>query len=442
MIWLDIFLGIVAVAALSAGAYFFVQHRHLLQRNLLLSNAQKLAETRITALENEIDALNNEAKTLLEQNATLKTSLDYEQRFAAERQAAFMEMKEQSKNEFKVLSQSILEERLKIHKQSQEENLNVLLKPLERQIEGFRKKVEEVYEGDTKGRSEILSEIRHLKTLNDRISQDAINLTNALKGNNKAQGDWGEMVLENLLEDSGLTKNREYFVQENLKGENGANYRPDVTVKLPNGKKIIIDSKVSLKDYERYINEKDAKNAEKNDALIVHITSLKNHIKALSQKDYTALLSGAKLDFVLMFVPLEGAFLEAMKCDSELFSYAYNKNIILVSPTTLYATLRTIENIWRNEHQINNIEEILRVAGALYDKFLGFYESLEGVGKSLESAKNSYKDSLDRLKDGRGSIVSQIQRLESLGVKGKKRAEKNALKNAEKIEFSEDSAES
>lgn len=422
MIYVDIFLIILSIVCLGVSVYFYTKNKNIMQKdNMLLSNL-RLNEERISVFENEMDNLNQEIKSLIEQNANLKTSLEYEKRINQEKLDEFKNLKEQAKNEFKVLSQSILEERIKAHKISQEENLGNILKPFQTQIDNFKKRVEEVYDKETKGRSELFSEIKHLRNLNDRISQDAINLTNALKGNNKIQGNWGEIILENLLQDSGLIKDREYMLQQAHKNEKGNYLRPDVIIRLPNNKKIIIDSKVSLTDYERYVNKQDVASA--NNDLFLHVTSIKNHIKSLSSKNYNDLLEGSKLDFVLMFIPLEGAFLDAIKYDSELFSFAYNKNIILVSPTTLYATLRTIENIWRSERQNNNMEEILKTASGLYDKFLNFYEGLESLGKNLDNAQSNYKASLNRLKDGKGSIVSQIQRLEDLGVKGKKKIPK------------------
>lgn len=418
MIYVAIFLLILVVICVVCSVLLYIKNRDLLQKEAVLVGNIRLDKDKITKLENDLDSLNDEIKVLIEQNANLKTSIEYERTINKERFETYNKLKEDTKNEFKVLSQHILEERIKAHKISQEENLNNILKPLQLEIDSFKKQVKEAYDKESKDRNDLFSEIKHLKNLNDRISQDAINLTNALKGSNKIQGNWGEVVLEHLLEDSGLIKDREYILQQTHKNEQGKISRPDVIIKLPNDKRIVIDSKVSLIDYERYINDKNPANDE---ALLAHILSIKNHIKSLSGKNYADLLDGAKLDFVLMFIPLEGAFLDAIKYDSELFSFAYHKNIILVSPTTLYATLRTIENIWRNERQNGNIEEILKTTNALYDKFVNFYESLEALGKNLRNADESYKTMLNRLKDGRGSIISSIQKLEELGIKGKKK---------------------
>lgn len=405
------------------GVAFLLQQRakNLLERVKMLDSANKVGESRINALENEIDSLQNENRTLSDERATLRTSLEYERKINAEKLAEFHALKEQSKNEFKVLSSDILETNLKIQKQSQKEDLDAMLKPFALQLDTFKKQISEIHHNELKGRSDLMAEIRHLKDLNIKISTDADNLSKALKGNNKTLGNWGEMILEKLLEDSGLVSGRDYSLQQTHKNENGDFLRPDVIVNLPNNKKIIIDSKVSLKSYESFVGKSSADSGESadNSDFLAYIFSLKNHIKELSKKNYESLLDGASLDFVLMFIPIEGAFLDAVRYDSELFTFAYNKNIILVSPTTLLATLRTIGNIWRNERQNSNIQEILNTASALYDKFNGFYESLEEVGKSIKKADEFYAKSLNQLKDGKGSLYSKIQRLEDLGVKFK-----------------------
>lgn len=405
------------------GVAFLLQQRakNLLERVKMLDSANKVGESRINALENEIDSLQNENRALSDERATLRTSLEYERKINAEKLAEFHALKEQSKNEFKVLSSDILETNLKIQKQSQKEDLDAMLKPFALQLDTFKKQISEIHHNELKGRSDLMAEIRHLKDLNIKISTDADNLSKALKGNNKTLGNWGEMILEKLLEDSGLVSGRDYSLQQTHKNENGDFLRPDVIVNLPNNKKIIIDSKVSLKSYESFVGKSSTDSGESadNSDFLAYIFSLKNHIKELSKKNYESLLDGASLDFVLMFIPIEGAFLDAVRYDSELFTFAYNKNIILVSPTTLLATLRTIGNIWRNERQNSNIQEILNTASALYDKFSGFYESLEEVGKSINRANESYQKSLNQLKDGKGSLYSKIQRLEYLGVKFK-----------------------
>ncbi len=418
MIFATIICAILALCGGIAAVYFNRNFKSTIEKNKLLDSMLKMTEERVRALENDVDSLNDENRKLSDERASLRTSLDYERKINAEKLAEFERISEKNKNEFKLLSQGILEENLQKSTQSQKESLDTILKPLQSQIDAFKKQISDIHTSDIKERSSLIAEIKHLKDLNVKISTDANNLTNALKGNNKTLGDWGEMVLSKLLQDSGLTEGRDYKLQETHKNADGDAQRPDVIVNLPNNKKVIIDSKASLKNYEQFVS----KNADESE-LTLHIISLKNHIKELSKKSYENLLEGANLDFVLMFIPIEGAFLDAVRFDSELFSFAYNKNIILVSPTTLLAVLRTISNIWRNERQNKNVEKILSTASALYDKFSGFYESMQSVGDSLKRADEAYTKSLNQLKEGRGSLYSRIQTLEDLGVKFKAKLE-------------------
>lgn len=411
MIYIILILTILIFILLGVSIVLYNKQKAILERSYALDSTNKINENRIESLNNQLNELNNENKRLIDEKAKIATSLEYEKK----RLEDFQTLKEYSKNEFKILSNDILDEKIKLHKQSQEENLTSLLKPLQIQIESFKKEVEEKNKNDINDRASLNAQIEHLKNLNIKISQDAINLTNALKGSNKTQGNWGEMILERLLEDSGLTKDREYTLQASYKDSDGNTLRPDVIINLPNNKKIIIDSKVSLVAYERFIDNADTENID------THIISLKNHIKKLSEKNYEGLLNGSSLDFILMFIPIEGAFLEAIRYDNKLFSFAYEKNIILVSPTTLLVTLKTINNIWRNERQNENIQEVLKTAGELYDKFQGFYENMENIGKCITKLDDTYHTSLKQLKDGKGSIYSKIQKLDDLGVKVKKR---------------------
>ncbi len=421
MIFVAILCAIFGAFGLCVAIFSNKRAKNILERVKYLDSLNKIGESRIKSLENEVDSLNSQNRALSDERASLRTALGYERKINAEKLEEFCALKEQSKNEFKVLSHDILEANLKIQKQNQKDDLDSILKPLQLQIDAFKRQISDIHSTELKERSDLMAEIRHLKDLNIRISTDAENLSKALKGNNKTLGNWGEMILEKLLQDSGLVNGRDYSLQQTHKNEDGDFLRPDVIVNLPNNKKIIIDSKVSLKSYESFItkSQNSADSGESLSELTAHIFSLKTHIKELSKKSYENLLEGSNLDFVLMFIPIEGAFLDAVRYDSELFSFAYNKNIILVSPTTLLATLRTIGNIWRNERQNSNVAEILSTASALYDKFYGFYESLEEVGKGIERANGAYLKSLNQLKDGKGSIYGKIQKLEDLGVKYK-----------------------
>lgn len=417
MIYMAIFGTIFGIVGVCLAFYFKYAQKHLMDKNQYLDSMMKTNEARIIELENHIDSLNEENRKLYDERATLRTSLDYEKQLQSKEKEFFETLKEQSKSEFKALSNDILEKKLESQKQSQKENLDSILKPLQSQIDAFKKQISDIHNDDIKERSNLMAEIKHLKDLNIRISTDADNLSKALKGNNKTLGNWGEMILEKLLEDSGLVSGRDYHLQQTHKNDEGDFLRPDVIINLPNNKKIIIDSKANIKNYEIFINK--SKDSSDNSDLMAHIMSLKNHIKELSKKSYESSLDGSNLDFVLMFIPIEGAFLDAVRYDNELFSFAYNKNIILVSPTTLLATLRTISNIWRNERQNSNIQEILNTATSLYDKFNNFYENLEKVGESIKRADEAFIKSLNQLKDGKGSLYSKIQKLEDLGVKFK-----------------------
>lgn len=417
MIYVAIFGVIFGIVGIGVSVFLKYQQKHLVDRNKFLDSTLKANEARIIELENHIDSLNDEIRKISDERVALRTSLDYEKQFRQKEKEFFETLKEQSKSEFKALSQDILSEKLESQKQSQKEHLVSILKPLQSQIDIFKKQISDIHNDDIKERSNLMAEIKHLKDLNIRISTDADNLSKALKGNNKTLGNWGEMILEKLLEDSGLVRGRDYSLQQTHKNEDGDFMRPDVIINLPNNKKIIIDSKANIKNYETFINK--SKDSRDNSDLMAHIMSLKNHIKELSKKSYENSLNGANLDFVLMFIPIEGAFLDAIAYDNELFLFAYNKNIILVSPTTLLATLRTISNIWRNERQNNNIQEILNTASSLYDKFSGFYENMERVGESIKKADEAFIKSLNQLKDGKGSLYSRIQKLEDLGVKFK-----------------------
>ena len=275
----------------------------------------------------------------------------------------------------------------------------------------------------------LKTQIESLAELNKRINKEAENLTKALKGETKTQGYWGEFILQSILEKSGLVKDREYFVQESITSEDGRRYQPDVIVKLPDDKHIIIDAKVSLVAYERYVNE-DNKEA-KAVALKLHIQSIRRHMKQLSDKDYQKLEAIEGLDFVLLFIPIEPAFSLAVQNDQELFNDAYSANIVVVSPTTLIATLRTIANIWKNEHQNQNALEIARQSGNLYDKFVGFSNDLIKVGKAMDSAKGSYEDAMNKLTTGSGNLVKRVESIKKLGAKTSKILDAKLLDRAD-----------
>jgi len=323
--------------------------------------------------------------------------------------------KQQMKLEFENLANRLFNDTQKKSNQ----NINQVLTPFKEQLSLFGTRVNEIFNEDTKQRSSLLTEIKNLKELNNQISQDAINLTKALKGQNKLQGDWGEMILSSILQQTGLREGLEYKVQQSLKNENEISVRPDVIVHLPSNKDIIIDSKLSLNSYIDYANSEDEN--DKKDALNRLMGSINNHIKNLSSKKYENLSDLRSLDFVLMFIPIEGAFLLLNQTNQNIFEKAFKQNIMLVSPSTLYITLRTIENIWANERQNENAKEISKQAGDLYDKFVGFIEDIENIGKHLDKTQESYKQAFNKLSTGKGNLISKANKFLDLGVKTTKK---------------------
>jgi len=327
--------------------------------------------------------------------------------------------------EFKNVANEIFESKQRLFKAENKEQLGNLLSPLSNRIKEFEERVEKVYNEESKERHSLIREVHSLQDLNARISKDAINLTNALKGESKTQGTWGEVILERVLEKSGLTKGREYEIQVSMQNEDGRRLQPDVVVHLPEGKDVVIDSKVSLTAYERYCSsENDIERAE---SLKLHLQSLRAHIKQLGEKDYHKLEGVKTLDFVLMFVPIEAAFSVAVQTDNEVFSTAFEKNIVMVAPSTLLATLRTIQNIWRYEQQNKNAQEIASKAGALYDKFVNFVSDLEVIGSRIESTQTAYRDAHNKLTSGKGNLVRRAEGMRELGAKVSKSLPQNLV---------------
>jgi len=329
-----------------------------------------------------------------------------------------LQAREQMSLEFKALANEILEQKGRAFSESNQQQIQTLLKPLGDKIQLFEKRVEDTYDKESKQRFALEKEIKGLIELNTRISVEADNLTRALKGENKTQGNWGEVILERVLEKSGLEKGREYEVQVNLMGEEGGRSQPDVIVQLPEGKHIIIDSKVSLKDYEAYFSTDDEKLRAQH--LRQHIQSIRSHIKGLSSKHYQNLKGVRSLDFVLLFLPVEPAFTLAVQHDDSLFTEAFTQNIILVGPSTLLATLRTIQSIWRIEYQNKNALDIAASAGKLYEQFLAFTQELDRIGEHLDKGHLAWENACKRLSQGRGNLVRQVENLKKLGAKTSK----------------------
>ncbi len=322
--------------------------------------------------------------------------------------------KQQMKLEFENLANKLFDEKEK----KSTTNLTFVLSSFKEQLDSFSKRVNDIYNDETKQRSSLLTEIKNLKELNNQISNDAINLTKALKGQNKTQGDWGEMILSSILDQTGLREGREYTIQGSFASAEGKRLRPDVIVHLPSNKDIVIDSKVSL---NAYINYSKAENEdEKQQASKELVKSITSHIKDLSSKSYENIDGVKTLDFVLMFIPIEGAFLLATSSDDNLFKLAFDNNIMLVSPSTLYVTLRTIENIWRNEHQNENAQLISKKAADLYDKFVAFVGDIEDIGTNITRTQKAYDGAMNKLSSGNGNLIRRTEEFLELGVKPKK----------------------
>lgn len=441
----------------------FTDYQTLQQLNLRLEGEQKRLSVELAALQSEYDKtsttlaimsqqheqlktlksrLDEELGSLREQNTKLSTNLTSERKQAEEKLTILNEAKERLTIEFKNLANEIFEEKSTKFTEQNRMNLETVLKPLSGQIKDFQKRVEDSYDKESKDRFSLVKEIKSLQELNSRISVDAVNLTNALKGESKTQGSWGELKLEKILEASGLVKGQEYDVQVSMKNEAGARLQPDVVVHLPENKDVIIDSKVTLTAYHRYVSAETE--ADRQQQAVQHLQALQKHIKDLSTKDYQNLVGIQTLDFVLMFLPVEDAFNLAVQKDTELFSRAFENNIILVGPSTLLATLKTIQHIWRNEYQTQNAQEIAKRAGYLYDKFVNFVDDLEEVGQRLTKAQDAYDRAHNKLASGRGNLVSRAETLRKLGAKTSKSLSKPLLSKSDQIsqlaEMVEDSA--
>ncbi|HRZ98429.1 MAG TPA: DNA recombination protein RmuC [Paludibacter sp.] len=360
-------------------------------QNLVLINAQML----------EIGTIKNTNKNLLERLENQKSEIeDLQKRLTVEFENIANKILKERSNEFSIVN----------HK-----NISEILNPLKERIQLFEKKVEETYDKELRDKMSLREEVRELIKLNVRVSEDANNLTKALKGDVKKQGNWGEIILERVLERSGLTKGQEYEREEVVAGADANVQRPDVIVHLPDNKHIIIDSKVSLVAYERFVSAENDEAQLRN--LKEHINSLRNHVKFLSEKNYQNAFNINTPDFVLLFVPIEASFSIAVQGDGELFSYAWERKIVIVSPTTLLATLRTISSIWKQESQTKNAQEIARLSGSLYDKFIGFTEDMVRIKLNIDRTSGAYDDAIKKMKDGSGNIIRTAEKIKELGAK-------------------------
>ena len=401
-------------------------------RNKLLLEDKQINELNTNKLIQEKDTLNDE-KHLIDIKLTQKISeFNNLEEKLNENKAEVEKLQEKFSKEFEILASKILEEKSVKFTEQNKENLKIILNPLQERIQTFEKKVEDTHKESIDYHAALRQQILGLKDLNLQMSKDTINLTKALKGDSKTQGNWGELVLERVLEKSGLEKDREYFVQQSFTTEDGKRILPDVVIHLPDTKKMIIDSKVSLTAYEQFVNSDD--DHEKSQFLKEHVNSLKRHIEQLSEKRYEDIYKIESPDFVLLFIPIEPAFAVALSVDNQLYNKAFEKNIVIVTPTTLLATLRTIDSMWNNEKQQRNAIEIARQAGALYDKFEGFITDLTNVGKKMDDAKNEYKNAMSKLFEGKGNLIVSVEKLKKMGAKSKKSLPQNIIERAEDIE--------
>ncbi len=376
-------------------------------------------ETELQSLTGKLDRLIQENTALGSDKATLTTQLKEELRRSGEHLKILSDAKKELQTQFENIANQIFEEKTKTFADQSRANLDTILTPFKEKITAFENKVTAVYNSEGKERHSLIKEVQRLQELNRKIGEDAENLTKALKGDTKTQGSWGEIILERILEESGLRKGFEYDSQGGFRDAEGKLLKPDVIVHLPEGKEIIIDSKVSLVAYEKYVKAEEG--SEKTQTLKDHLLSINAHLKGLESKRYDELPGVKSLDFVLMFIPIESAFMLAIEKDNALFRKAFDQNIMIVSPSTLLVTLRTIENIWRYEYQNKNALEIAEKAGNLYEKFVGFVEDLEKIGLQLNNTQKTYDGAHNKLVSGKGNLIARTQTLIDLGVKSRKK---------------------
>ncbi|MCW5567358.1 MAG: DNA recombination protein RmuC [Dokdonella sp.] len=399
-------------------------HAEQRQQAALAVAAERKAEVeqlraRLVEADARHDATNRDLRALAERHAALEAGSAEQVRAAADKLALLEQADQRLREAFQNLAQQILDAKAERFKEQSAEQLGGLLDPLKVQLREFREAVTQTHANDQRERGMLVQEIRSLRDLNQRISEDAITLTRALKGDSQRQGAWGEMVLERVLEASGLQAGREYELQSSFTDTEGRRQRPDALVRLPENKVIVVDSKLSLVAWERSIAA--AEPGEREAALREHLASLRRHIEGLSTKDYAGIDGVRTLDFVLMFVPIEAAFIEAVRLDSDLYGHALARNVSLVSPSTLLATLRTVAHLWRIERRNENALEIARRAANLHDNFALLAQDLEGVGKQLRDAQDAHARALRRLTDGgKGSVVLQVRSLAEMGVSTKR----------------------
>jgi len=409
--------------------------RNQLQQSANESSELKASKKYLTddnvKLKEQIDSNQKEILRIHNELTTAKGDLKNTETRLNDQKAELTNLREQFTKEFENLANRIFEDKSQKFTDQNKTNLDALLTPLGIKIKEFETKVNDVYVKESSERASLKEQLTMLHQLNQQMSKEANNLTKALKGetNNKFQGNWGEIILESILEKSGLVKDREYIVQMSLTTDDGRRFQPDIVVNLPDGKHLVIDSKVSLNAYERFSSAE--LDDERQLALKEHLLSVKKHIKDLSDKNYQTLYQLKTLDFVLLFIPIEPAFALSLQGDAQLFNEAFDKNIVIVSPSTMLATLRTVASIWRQENQNRNAIEIARQGGALYDKFTGFVDDLINLGNKMRDSQKSYEAAMNKLSSGSGNLVKRTEELKKLGAKATKTIPQNLLDRAD-----------
>ncbi|MDP3915907.1 MAG: DNA recombination protein RmuC [Bacteroidota bacterium] len=399
-----------------------ISEQNFIQQKFNLEKEKSLFEDRNLSLLKEKEELNQQIQLFRTENGIRGQQLARAEADFSNLQEKLESQKKEMENlqqkfttEFENIASKILKQNTEDFSLSNQKGMNEMLQPLKEKIQLFEKKVEDTYEKGLKDQTDLKAELKKLHDLNLKISDEANNLTRALKGDVKKQGNWGEMILERILERSGLTEGSEYIKQESVLSENGQRFQPDVVIHLPDQKHIVVDSKVSLVAYERLVN---AENEKDRLAFVKeHLQSVRSHIKILSEKHYQHSPNFNSPDFVLMFIPIESSFSIAVQEDQELFTYAWDNKVVIVSPSTLLATLRTIASIWQQENQTLNAIEIARQGGALYDKFVSFISDMESIGKSLDSTRKTYDQAVNKLYVGSGNLVKRAENIRKLGAK-------------------------
>lgn len=400
-------------------------------KNQLVSDKNQF-EKALFQSNNEKEIIRTEKEVLAIQLSKKEVDFDNLLERNKEQKEEVNQLQEKFTKEFENLANKILDEKTNKFTEQNKENMKNILSPLQDKIQLFEKKVEDTHKESIDYHAALRQQIVGLREMNEQMSKETINLTKALKGDSKMQGNWGELVLERVLEKSGLEKGREYEVQQSFTNEEGTRILPDVIINLPDGKKMVVDSKVSLTAYERFVNEENEE--EKELFLKEHTLSIKRHVEQLSAKNYQDIYQMESPDFVLLFIPIEPAFALAINSDNSLYNKAFEKNIVIVTPTTLLATLRTIDSMWTNQKQQENALEIARQAGALYDKFEGFVNDLVKIGKKMDEAKSEYGNAMNKLVEGKGNLVTSVEKLKKMGAKAKKSLPESILKRSENSE--------